>query len=291
MPRDPLVDVPEVRGYGILGALGTGAGSVIYKAVSRQSGEAVAIKWVPRRSRADDRYIRQVENEWQVCSRLSHPGVVGVRELVRRRDLFWLRGCALVMEYVDGRPLATLEGLPLTSLLEYFIQTAGALEHIHGQGYAHYDLKPHNILVRRDGLFVKLVDFGIAAPLGSRRERVQGTVNFIAPEQTEPGTVDKRTDIFNLGATMYRMLTTHSLPTTFLSARGTSPQPAQLLWASITKINPEVPKPLADLVLECTRRPIQERPASAAEVMRRLEAIRRELSPAPPTAGRGEGPR
>ena len=288
MPPDPLVDVPEVRGYGILSPLGTGAGSVIYKAVSRQSGEPVAIKWVRRRRRADDRYIRQVENEWQVCSRLNHPNVVGVRELVHCRDLFWLRGCALVMEYVDGRPLATLEELPLTSLLEYFIQTASALEHIHEQGYAHCDLKPHNILVRRNGLTVKLVDFGIAAPLGSKRERVQGTVSFIAPEQTEPGTVDRRTDIFNLGATMYRMLTSHSLPTTFFSTPGTSPQPEQLLWASITKINPAVPKPLADLVLDCARRPIQERPASVGEVMQRLEAIRREVSPASPAADRTE---
>jgi serine/threonine-protein kinase len=120
---------------------------------------------------------------------------------------------------------------------------------------------------------------------------VQGTVSFIAPEQTEPGTVDRRTDIFNLGATMYRMITGHSLPTTFFSTPGTSPQPGQLLWANITKINPEVPKPLADLVLGCTRRPIQERPAFAAEVMRRLEAIRAELSLAPPAADRGEGPR
>jgi serine/threonine protein kinase len=283
--------VPEVRGYGILSALGAGAGSIIYKAVSRESGEPVAIKWVARRSRADDRYIRQVENEWEVCSRLSHPNVVGVRELVRRRDLFWLRGCALVMEYIDGRPLATLEGLPLASLLEYFVQTASALEHIHEQGYAHCDLKPHNILVRWDGLLVKLVDFGIAAPLGSQRDRVQGTVSFIAPEQTEPGAVDRRTDIFNLGATMYRLLTGHSLPTTFLSTPGTSPQPAQLLWASITKINPAVPKPLADLVLDCTRRPIQERPASAAEVMARLEAVRSEVSSAPSAADQKEEPR
>jgi serine/threonine-protein kinase len=291
MSGDPLVDVPEIRGYGILGLLGTGARSVIYKAVLQGASEPVAIKWVPRRSRSDDRYLRQVENEWEVCSRLSHPNVVGVRELVRCRDLFWVRGYALVMEYIDGRPLATLEDLPLRSLLEYFIQTASALQHTHEQGYAHCDLKPHNILVRRDGLSVKLVDFGIASPLGSRRDRLQGTVSFIAPEQTEPGTVDRRTDIFNLGATMYRMLTGHSLPTTFLSGPGTSPQPAQLLWASITKINPEVPKPLADLVLNCTRRPIQERPDSADEVMQRLAAVRKEASPAPPAADGGEEPR
>lgn len=276
------MDVPDIRGYGILSPVGRGAGSVIYKAVRRGSGETVAVKWVPRRSRRDERYIRQVENEWTVCSRLDHPNVVRVYELVRCRNLFWLRGCALVMEFIDGVPLAALEEPSLEVLLDCFIQTARALEHIHQRGYAHCDLKPQNILVGSGGK-VKLVDFGIAAPLGSRRERVQGTVNFIAPEQVEPGPVDRRTDIFNLGATMYRMLTGHSLPTTLLAGATSSSRPQQLLWSEITKMNPEVPQPLADLVLACTRRPLQERPASAAEVAARLEAIRSRLAGGPPT--------
>lgn len=271
------MDVPDIRGYGILSPVGRGAGSVIYKAIRRDAGETVALKWVPRRSRRDRRYVRQVENEWEVCSQLDHPNVVRVYELVRCRDLLWLRGCALVMEFVDGEPLAAGEDLPLEVLLDCFIQTARALEHIHQRGYAHCDLKPQNILVNSQGR-VKLVDFGIAAPLGARRERLQGTVNFIAPEQTEPGVVDRRTDVFNLGATMYRMLTGHTLPTTFLAGGRSSPQPEQRLWAEITKINPEVPQPLADLVLECTRRPLQERPASAAQVAERLETIRSDLS-------------
>ena len=264
--------LPQIRGYGILSPLGEGAGSVIYKAVSEETGQAVAIKWVPRRSRRDDRYIRQVENEWTVCSRLDHPNIVSVHDLLRVRDLLWLRGCALVMEFVGGVPLADHGGLPLSDLIACFIQTASALEHIHQRDYAHCDLKPQNILLRADGA-VKLVDFGIAALLGSRRKRLRGTVNFIAPEQMEPGVVDRRTDIFNLGATMYRLLTGHSLPTTFMAGPGTSPQPGQRLWAAITKINPEVPEPLAELVLDCSRRRLHERPASAADVVERLEAI------------------
>jgi len=269
------VDVPTIRGFWLLSPLGKGAGSVIYKAVSRESGETVAIKWVPRSSRRDDRYVRQVKNEWTVCSRLSHANVVKVQTLVEVKDLFWLRGCGLVMEFVEGVPLADAEGLSLTDLVACFVQTARALEHIHQRDYAHCDLKPQNILLRSDGV-VKLVDFGIAAPLGSQRERVQGTVNFIAPEQTQPGVVDRRTDIFNLGATMYRLLTGHTLPTTFMA--GTSPQPGQRLWADITKMNPEVPEPLAELVLHCSRRRMHERPATAAEVAERLEAIQQQLT-------------
>jgi serine/threonine-protein kinase len=271
------VDAPQIRGYGILSPLGEGAGSVIYKAVSHETGQAVAIKWVPRRSRRDDRYIRQVENEWAVCSLLEHPNIVAVHELVKVRDLLWLRGCALVMEFVGGVPLADHEGFPLSDLVACFIQMACALEHIHQRDYAHCDLKPQNILLRSDGV-VKLVDFGIAASLGSRRKRVRGTVNFIAPEQMEPGVVDRRSDIFNLGATMYRLLTGYSLPTTFMAGPGTSPQPGQRLWAAITKINPEVPESLAELVLDCSRRRLHERPASAAEVAERLEAIQEQLA-------------
>ena len=73
-----MVNEPDIRGYGILSPVGKGAGSVIYKAVCRKTGQAVAIKWVPRRSRRDDRYVHQVENEWVVCSRLDHPNIVAV---------------------------------------------------------------------------------------------------------------------------------------------------------------------------------------------------------------------
>jgi len=266
------VDVPDIRGYGILSPVGTGAGSVIYKAIHQETGGVVAVKWVARRSRQDDRYVRQAENEWSVCSRLEHFNVVQVRELIKLRDLFWLRGCALVMEFIDGVRLAECEQLPLAALVECFLQTARALEHIHQGGYAHCDLKPQNILLRSDGV-VKLVDFGIAAALGRPRERAQGTVNFIAPEQTEPGEVDRRTDIFGLGATMYRMLTGHTLPTTFLVDTRSSVQPSQRLWSSITKLNREVPEPLAELVLACIQRRLQERPTSAGEVVERLSVI------------------
>ncbi len=281
------MDVPDIQGYGILSPLGTGAGSVIYKAVHQGTGGVVAVKWVPRRSRRDARYIQQVENEWTVCSQLQHPNVVQVHELVKVRDLLWLRGCALVMEFLDGRPLADEEGLPLVKLANCFLQTARALEHIHEHGYAHCDLKPQNLLFSSAGV-LKLVDFGIAAPLGSRRARVQGTVNFIAPEQTEPGTVDLRTDIFNLGATMYRMLTGHTLPTTFVVGASRSPQPEQRLWGAITKLNPEVPQSLADLVLTCTRRRLSDRPASATAVVGRLADICRELAGTSTDARAGE---
>jgi len=283
------MQVPEIQGYGILSPLGTGAGSAIYKAICKDSRQVVALKWVPRRSRADDRYVRQAENEWNICRQLRHRNIVEARDFIKIRGLLGLRAAVLVMEFVEGRPLAGMTETAVRDLLDVFIQTAHALQHVHERGYVHCDLKPQNILVRTDGV-VKLVDFGIAAPLGAARERVQGTVDFIAPEQTQPGTVDKRTDVFNLGATMYRMLTGHLLPTTFVVGSSSSPQPAQRMWSAITKLNPDVPEALSELVLACCQRRIQDRPAEVGEVAKKLLTIREQVFGEGPTAACEEGP-
>jgi serine/threonine-protein kinase len=279
---------PEIEGYGILASLGTGAGSVIYKAISRADNRVVAVKWVPRRSRRDDRYVRQAENEWNVCRQLQHRNVVQVHDFFKVRGLLSARAAALVMELVEGRPLSEMSGVNLSTLLRIFIQTANALEHVHSKGFSHCDLKPGNVIVRPDGV-AKLVDFGIAAPLGGERDRVQGTLDFIAPEQTEPGKVDQRTDIFNFGATMYRVLTGHALPTTFVVGASSSAQPAQRLWSDITKLNPNVPRALSSLVLACCQRRIQDRPAQMRPVVHQLLAVREQLSADAGTTPGGEG--
>ena len=110
------------------------------------------------------------------------------------------------MEYVDGKSLDEVEAPQLGQLVLIFTQVASALSHMHRRGVFHGDLKPHNIMLSKNGQ-VKLIDFGTAWIRGQDKNRVQGTPQYMAPEQAVEKVVDDKTDIYNLGATMYRMFT------------------------------------------------------------------------------------
>ena len=110
------------------------------------------------------------------------------------------------MEYVDGRSLEEVERPKIGPLVIVFHQVASALVHMHRRGIYHGDLKPSNIMVSKAGR-VKLIDFGTAWIKGQEKGRVQGTPSYMAPEQGSDRIVDDRTDIYNFGATMYRMFT------------------------------------------------------------------------------------
>jgi serine/threonine-protein kinase len=180
------------------------------------------------------------------------------------------------MELFDGHPLE--ENLPrsLSKLIQIFIETAKAIEAMHGAGFVHCDLKPINILVGSNGQ-VKVIDLGQAAPIGTEKTRIQGTPDYIAPEQVKCRPVTIRTDIYNLGATMYWALTGKKIPTLYTvrkAAKGHGPSfllddqvpaPHQLI--------PTVPEQLSNLVMECVRSDPRKRPADMSEVIRRLEVI------------------
>ena len=110
------------------------------------------------------------------------------------------------MEYVDGKTLDEVEAPTMAQLVLIFNQVAEALVHMHRRGVYHGDLKPGNIMVTKDGK-VKLIDFGTAWLKGEVKNRIQGTPQYMAPESATEKVVDERTDIYNFGATMYRMFT------------------------------------------------------------------------------------
>ena len=139
----------------------------------------------------------------------------------------------------------------------------------------HCDLKPINILIGPQ-FQVKVIDLGQAAPIGTEKKRIQGTPDYIAPEQVKCRPVTIRTDIYNLGATMYWALTGKKMPTlyTVRKAQGSrrascsmtrSPAPHTLI--------PTVPEQLSNLVMECVRSDPRKRPGDMTEVIRRLEVI------------------
>jgi serine/threonine-protein kinase len=180
----------------------------------------------------------------------------------------------LIMEYVDGERLEDHRPEDLRRVVEIFRLIAEGLHALHLTGFAHADIKPNNILLTRDGL--KIIDFGQSCPLGHTKQRVQGTPDYIAPEQDHRTAIDQRTDVFNLGASMYWVVTgkwfktlmqvapTAAKKVTIDSERGSEPA---------HELNPEVPLPLSKLIQECCATAMQQRPRDMRDVLSRLEVV------------------
>ena len=268
----------QVKDYVLLKQVGRGARSYIYRAQHVASGEIRAIKIVPRKSRADDKFVAQVINEYEVGSRLDHPGITKYYALQKVRRLFSPSQCNLIMEYADGTALEKLQGAPLSELLPILIKVGDALGYVHEQGYVHSDFKPHNVIVSPKGEAVKLFDFGLACPKGTSRERIQGTIDFIAPEQAGRGYVDNLTDIYCFGATMYYLFTGRNIPSSLILFKKSASSLRKDI-ERITDLNPDVPAPLEELTMRSLERKKGNRPGSMKEITDHLEIICEKLKP------------
>lgn len=212
---DPLVG-STVGAYEVLAAVGAGGMGQVYRARHRRLGRTVALKVLPPGSIDDAERRRRFVEEARSASKLDHPNIVTVHDLVSEdgRDI-------LVMEYVDGPTLAEVipaEGLPLERALRYARQMASALAAAHRAGIVHRDLKPGNVMIAA-GDQAKLMDFGLAKLTGAgadpegatataltRFGAVLGTVFYMSPEQAQGEPIDPRSDIFSFGAVLYEML-------------------------------------------------------------------------------------
>ena len=260
-------------GYEVVDFIGEGAGSRIFAAAHPVSKQIYALKYVTPKTDKDLRFVEQLEAEYEVGRQVNHPGLRRSIELKVSRSLFRkVTEAALVMELFDGISLERRPPQSLTALVDVFIQTAEALGSLHSLAYVHCDLKPNNILIDASRN-VKVIDLGQAAKAGTAKTRIQGTPDYIAPEQVKLLPVTVQTDVFNLGATMYWALCSQKLPTLFNIKKT---QNSFLVDTAITtphECNPQVPEQLSNLVMECVRTNPSRRPADMAELSRRLEII------------------
>jgi serine/threonine protein kinase len=260
-------------GYDVIARLGEGAASIIYAVSDPRSGQVYALKHVRRRSAKDTRFIVQLINEFEVCQRLSHPGLRRVIDLkISRSLLMRISEAALIMEMVDGTPLDQQKPQELPQIIDCFMQTARALSAMHYQLYVHCDLKPNNILTDAQGR-VKLIDFGQAVKTGTIKERIQGTPDFIAPEQVRLKPVTFRTDVFNFGATLYWALSGQKIPTLFTVPKRQRDVVLECRFPSPRDLNPAVPRLLSDLVMQCVRVDPLHRPRDMGEILNRLDSV------------------
>lgn len=186
-PR-PRIGEP-VGNYKILSALGRGGMGEVYLALDLALDRKVAVKLLPPEFTADKNRVRRFTQEAKTASALNHPNIVSIFAFGESEF-----GDYIAMELIEGQSLRWLAPRPVAaqSIREIGVQAAKALEVTHGSGLIHRDIKPDNIMVRRDGL-VKVLDFGLARLSGPVIERLEaggttpgtiiGTVKYMSPEQ------------------------------------------------------------------------------------------------------------
>lgn len=265
--------LPQLQGYEIVDWLGKGAHATINLAVERSTRRKVAIKHLVRRTAADDKFLAQAETEFAIAQAVDHPTLRKCFEMVRVRKWLKTSELFLIMEYVDGETLEQVCPERMADIVALFIRIAEGLNAMHRAGFAHCDIKPINILLTEDGS-PKIIDFGQSCPLGTVKERIQGTPDYIAPEQLERKPIDHRTDIYNFGATMYWVFTGKAFATKMQVAPvGTKKIDVDARRGSDPphEINPKVPLALSTLILECCEESPEARPRDMKQVIARLE--------------------
>ena len=193
--------------YEILEVIGTGGMAVVYKARCHRLNRFVAIKILKDDFMEDEEFRRRFHSESQAVAMLSHPNIVSVYDVSTSPSADYI-----VMELIDGITLKQYmekKGvLNWKETLHFAIQIGKALEHAHGRGIVHRDIKPHNVMVLKNGS-VKVTDFGIARMMSQGNtltKEALGSVHYISPEQAKGVRVDHRSDIYSLGVVMYEMM-------------------------------------------------------------------------------------
>ena len=194
--------------YEILEVIGIGGMAVVYKARCHRLNRLVAIKILKDEFSKDDDFRRRFAAEGQAVAMVSHPNIVAVYDVSSTGESDYI-----VMELIDGISLKQYmekKGvLNWKETLHFGIQISKALEHAHPRGIVHRDIKPHNVMVLKNGS-VKVADFGIARVMSQGNtltKEALGSVHYISPEQAKGGRVDDRSDIYSLGTVMYEMMT------------------------------------------------------------------------------------
>lgn len=263
--------LPEIADFEIISCLGYGARSTIYAVTEKATKQVYALKRVIRKSAEDDRFLEQAEQEFAIASQFDHPALRKSIRIIRKRKLLKTMELFLLMELVDGTSLDIQRPTKLTSLIKIFIQAAQGLGAMHRLGYVHADIKPNNILVNDENK-IKIIDFGQSCAIGTVKTRIQGTPDYIAPEQVGRGPLTPATDVFNYGATLYWCTTDHHIPTLIprknkqgipIETKGDARPPHE--------INPNIPVPLSRLIMDCVQTLPPHRPQDFSTVLPRLE--------------------
>lgn len=268
MAKDNL----NLRGFTIVKRLGTGARSVIYLATEDGTKRTVALKRAVYERPEDSRIFEQIQNEYKVACYMDHPYVRKCYKLIKVRNLFRTRELLLSMEMFDGQSLEESPALSIVDVLLVFRMVATGLNAMHQKGYIHCDTKPNNILISRKGS-IKIIDLGQSCRIGTRKPRIQGTPDYIAPEQVRREPLNQRTDVFNLGATMYWAFTGKNVPTLIPKKTDRITMVVPQKFPTPHEVHKRIPVGVSMLVMDCVKDSPSQRPVTMAQVISRMDLL------------------
>ena len=258
--------------YDVLERIGEGARSTIYAVKDPVTRREYALKHVVRNDPKDLRFIEQMQTEFDISKPFNHPNLRKTYDLKIQKSLLLKTNEAfLLMELVDGKTIDVARPTDLLELIDVFIQVAQGLKHMHKLGIVHCDLKPINIMRTERGE-VKIIDFGQSCKVGTIKERIQGTPDYISPEQVNRMPVTEQTDVFNLGASMYWAFTGRHIPTLYtVNKKGENSFLVDARFDSPKDLNPNIPQALSNLITESVSSRPSKRPPDMDSVLQRLE--------------------
>ncbi len=240
--------------YRLENEIGGGGMALVYRAVDTLLDRTVAIKMLRPQYVGDSQFVSRFRQEAMSAAKLSHPNIVNLYDVGVENNEYYI-----VMEYVDGPTLKDIilerAPLPISEVVDITDQICAALEHAHEHHIIHRDIKPHNILLTKNGI-VKVADFGIARAVTGdtitdfQATTVLGSVHYISPEQARGGSTDVRSDIYSLGIVMYEMLT-KELPFSGESPVSVALKHLRDRFVEPRELNRKIPQSIENIVLKC----------------------------------------
>ena len=227
--------------YEIVGRIGAGGMSNVYKAKDQKLNRYVALKVLKPEFSTDATFVKKFRVEAQSAAGLSHPNIVNVYDVGEENGIYYI-----VMELVQGITLKHYierKGkLDIREVLNISVQIASGMGAAHANRIIHRDIKPQNVIMSRDGK-VKVTDFGIAKAADSTTvtTNAAGSVHYISPEQARGGYSDEKSDIYSLGITMYEMVT-GQVPYDGENNVAVALQHIQGNMTPPSQINPDIPR-------------------------------------------------
>ena len=271
--------------YRIVEQIGTGGMATVFKAFQPALDRYVAVKVLPAQHALTPGFSERFTREAKAVAQLNHPNILPIYDFGQEGDLSYI-----VMKYVPAGTLKDRLGQPLNlqEAIRFIEQIARALDHAHGRGILHRDVKPSNVLLD-EGDWALLTDFGLARMIAGETRLTatgvgMGTPAYMSPEQGKGEKVDQRTDIYSLGVILYEMVT------------GRVPYEAETPLAVVLKhiqgdlalprsINPAIPEAVERVVLKAMAKEPEDRYGSAGEMAEALKrALEAPVAPAVPVA-------